>query len=209
MSYRNNIHNMPPAPCYYVLHLSINTTLRSSGSSYTWRINIPNVSSQKQYYIRPTRVFIQEINPADGALRTLVMSSTTVRLQNSYSSGLVSTGPGNSPGYSNILGVFEIQHSAKGGNDFHFVAYNEEPHATFLSGGFINGGALQNNEFNIHLTDLNGNDISFNSTVYADFFVEISLYEIYNPQFTITHQYDHDKIKYEGTNMTQVQGSTR
>ena len=209
MSYRNNIHNMPPAPCYYVIHLSSNTTLRSSGSSYTWHINLPQVSSIKQYFIRPTRVFIQDLNPANGGIRAVVMTSQNCRLQNSYSSGLASSGAGTGAGYSNILGVFELQHTTKNNNDFNYVAYTEEPHMNFLSGGFINGGALQNSEFEIRFCDLNNADIAFNSTEYADFFVELSLFEIYNPQYTISNQYDHDKIKYEGTNMTQVQGSTR
>ena len=201
--YRNNIHNSPPPPSYYVLHLATTNAIRSSGSSWWWRINIPDVSSSKQYFIRPTKVYIQEINPANPALRTVVLRSETCRLQNSHSTGLVS---GDGAGYSNIIGVCELQHTSKSNNDYNFVAYNEEPHYTFLSGGFVNGSALQNNEFNIRICDLNNSDYSFNATSYADAFFEISLFEIYNPQYTITNEYKHDRLPFNPASTTQVQG---
>ena len=203
MSYRHNIHNHPPPPCYYVLHLSSTNAIRSSGTSWWWRINLPDVSSAKQYFIRPTKVYLQDLNPADANIRAVVLKSETCRLQNSHSTGLVS---GDSAGYSNIIGVCELQHSSKNANDYNFVAHNEEPHYTFLSGGFVNGGALQNNEFNIRICDLNNADIPFNSSAYADAFFEISLFEIYNPQYTITNEYKHDKLQFNPASTTQVQG---
>ena len=51
MAYRNNIHNNPPPPCYYKLDLFAGTSTRNIGTSYWWNINIPNVSSTKQYLI--------------------------------------------------------------------------------------------------------------------------------------------------------------
>ena len=202
--YRNNIHNSPPLPCYYVLHLATTNAIRSSGTSWWWNINIPNVSSAKQYFIRATKVYIQDLNPASASLRACVLRSESCRLQNSYSSGLVASGDG--AGYSNIIGVCEIYHTTKSSNDYNYVAYNEEPHYTFLSGGFINGGALQNGEFNIRVCDLNNADLAFNATTYADAFFEISLFEIYSPQYTITNEYKHDRLEYSPVSGTQVQG---
>lgn len=201
--YQNTIHNIPPTPCYYVLHLTSTNSNRASGSSWYWRINIPSVSSVKQYYIRPTRVFIQDLNPVDTAIRAVVIRTDSCRLQNSYSSGLVS---GDGAGYSNILGVCEISKTIIANIQHNYVAYMEEPHTNFMSGGFVNGSILQGGEFNIRICDLNNNDISFNATTYADAFFEVSIYEIHNPQYSISADIMKTKNPYTHASPTQVQG---
>ena len=202
--YRNNIHNNPPLFDFYVLHLATTNSIRSSGSSWWWNIDLPSVSSAKQYFIRATKVYIQDLNPASPSLRACILRSESCRLQNSFSTGLVASG--DSAGYSNIIGVCEINHTTKSSNDYNFVAYNEEPHVNFISGGFINGGALQNGEFHIRICDLNNADFSFNATGYADAFFEITICEILNPQYTITNQFQHDRLGYAPVAGTQVQG---
>lgn len=202
MAYRNNIHNTPPPPCYYKLDLFSTTATRTNGTSYWWNINIPSVASTKQYFIRPTKVYIQDLNVANTNIRTCLITSESIRGQNSYSSG-IDTNSGK--GYSNIIGAVEINH----GTNVHWIAYNEEPHMNFISGGFINGQALQNNEINIRICDLNNADLVFNASNYADLYIELTLFEIYNPQFMISTDYQHDRLKYEGTSTTQIQGTTR
>ena len=201
--FRNNIHNSPPIFDCYVLHLTTTTAIRSSGSSWWWNIDLPNVSSAKQFFIRATKVYIQDLNPASPSIRTCLIRSDTCRLQNSYSTGVVSN---DGAGYSNIIGVCQVNHTTKGANDYNFVAYNEEPHVNFLSGGFINGGALQNGEFNIRICDLNNADMTFNATIYTDAFFEITICEIMNPQYTITNQFQHDKLGFSPVAGTQIQG---
>lgn len=204
MSYRNNMMNSPPAPCYYVCHLFSQTATTSNSGNYTWRINIPNVASNKQYFIRITKCFIQEVEPSDPELRVCVIRSFTTTLQNSFSSGLTAS---DNSGYSNVLGVFEIQHQGVGGNNVYYVAYNEEPHSNFLSGGFVNGSALQNNEFHLRITDMNNGPIQFGGTTYSRFMIELSFYEVINPKYSVSMDYDYDKIKYDNTTKTQVQGT--
>mgnify|MGYP003340683495 CR=1 FL=1 len=188
----NTLSNQIPAPSVFQIVLRSESVISGTATDGFYRVNIPQVIPDKQYYIEVSRIFLQDIDNPNIQQRMVRMVSNSVIQQNTYDTY--------KNGYTNILGQFELQHNGAG----HYVAWVWNPVSEMLSGGFINGSMLNNGQIHIRFEYMDRTAIAFTASDYDGWEAVLTVYEVYNHDSNAVFK----KVLSEPSLKTQVQGVT-
>jgi hypothetical protein len=189
----NTLSNQTPSPTVFQIILRSPNVGSGSNTDGFYRVNIPQVVPDKQYYIEVSRIFIQDIDNPNIQQRMVRMVSNSVIQQNTYDTY--------KDGFTNVLGQFELQHDGAG----HYVAWVWNPVSEMLSGGFVNGSMLNNGQIHIRFEYLDRTAIAFTGgSAYAGWEAVLTVYEVYNHDINAVFR----KVLSEPSLKTQVQGAT-